>query len=628
MRLVRATVHRFKSISTEVTLDVEADVTAVLAANDHGKSNLLSALLHLNSWAVFKPESLTWGEKDQAHYPAIEAEFRLDPFEVSAINEFVKDFRRKQEEEAADESIEATETDSNSDGVTAGQERQLEELDPAQSGAFPELSSTLVTVRRQGVGSGLTVSLDIDAETEVLTELVKYVVKMMPHFRLIDPVRSFSDSVTYKEIEDEENHFMKGILYFADLDPNDLEIFELTNESMAKLMIGTATLNNRLKQDWTQGKDLDFVLISDSANKAILLRIVDPAVPGIHVRPSERSLGFTHFFTTKSILYSYQMDSDASSFVWLFDEPGVYLHPAGQFDLLRVLDTPGTKNQVIFSTHSIFMIDRSQPSRHRLLIKNESGTIVERKPYSSRWRVALNALGVNFSGTILFSDCVLLVEGDSDVTYIYTLLAAAARLPKESFNFEVSSLAVISSGDPQRADALLRVLWEGVVKPRVLILVDGDAGGKRRAAKLSKVAKERGVVIERLEDELVIEDLLPGGYELFVECIVSHLYMVGYLLKNEQTKDSIADLEAKLKSTIADAPTGAPLAKKLYAQVKDFIGEEVSKVSVANLFYEEVAKRPEVVAPPAALEMLTRLAIDLGLPPSTLDQSSILRPIE
>ena len=54
-------------------------------------------------------------------------------------------------------------------------------------------------------------------------------------------------------------------------------------------------------------------------------------------------------------------------------------------------------------------------------MRDDDGTKVDQKPYQANWRHATDALGVQLTANILFSPCVLLVEGDSDPLYLYEL---------------------------------------------------------------------------------------------------------------------------------------------------------------------------------------------------------------
>src|SRR5215208_2762054 len=81
----------------------------------------------------------------------------------------------------------------------------------------------------------------------------------------------------------------------------------------------------------------------------------------------ERSGGFVWFF---SFVAAFSELRDSEDLILLLDEPGLGLHAAGQADLLRYLDEqlagghPG-EHQVVYSTHSPFMVDANRPHRVR-----------------------------------------------------------------------------------------------------------------------------------------------------------------------------------------------------------------------------------------------------------------------
>ena len=71
--------------------------------------------------------------------------------------------------------------------------------------------------------------------------------------------------------------------------------------------------------------------------------------------------------------------------VILLDEPGIHLHPEGQQDLLRRLETYAEGNSLLYTTHLPFMLDLQEPQRIRVLSETENGTVVpeeQRQPAS------------------------------------------------------------------------------------------------------------------------------------------------------------------------------------------------------------------------------------------------------
>ena len=81
----------------------------------------------------------------------------------------------------------------------------------------------------------------------------------------------------------------------------------------------------------------------------------------------ERSGGFVWFF---SFVAAFSELRDSEGLILLLDEPGLGLHAAGQADLLRYLDEQlasghPAEHQVVYTTHSPFMVDANRPHRVR-----------------------------------------------------------------------------------------------------------------------------------------------------------------------------------------------------------------------------------------------------------------------
>ena len=77
----------------------------------------------------------------------------------------------------------------------------------------------------------------------------------------------------------------------------------------------------------------------------------------------ERSGGLVWFF---SFVAAFSELRDDQGLILLLDEPGLGLHAAGQADLLRYLDEQlAVGHQVVYTTHSPYMIDATRPHRVR-----------------------------------------------------------------------------------------------------------------------------------------------------------------------------------------------------------------------------------------------------------------------
>ncbi len=114
-----------------------------------------------------------------------------------------------------------------------------------------------------------------------------------------------------------------------------------------------------------------------------------------HYDMSRRSDGFKRFVTF-ILLVSAQSKTDImQDTLYLHDEPDISLHPSGARYLRDELIKISAKNYVVYSTHSIFMIDRESVERHLIVRKKKETTSVEAVSESNivDEEVIYNALG-------------------------------------------------------------------------------------------------------------------------------------------------------------------------------------------------------------------------------------------
>ena len=365
-----------------------------------------------------------------------------------------------------------------------------------------------ITMERKGLEGELQV---LPINDLPLKQVINLIFKRLPRVEIIPALEKISDDVTLGSLN--KNDFMKGIFYYSGLEREEWQnIFHLNEETKFKLEKASLQLDQTLTQNWKQGKNLRFKLAVDSEKKEIQLSLSDPSVTTQFVRPSKRSSGFTNFFALKTVLYAREREASASSYLWLFDEPGLYLHPDGQHDLIQVLETLSRKNQIIYTTHSLFMINKNYPARHRLVEKDQKGTKIGRKPFHNRWKSAIDALGFSLPGTILFAGNVLLVEGDSDPVYVYAIFQKLLEARK--LNVDINAFSVLSTGESKHTDALIRILKGSYIQPKIFIVFDGDQGGKNRLKNLKELLKRENIKYHLLDDNRCIEDYVINSQML------------------------------------------------------------------------------------------------------------------
>lgn len=569
MKLQKADVKGYRSIRERLSVFIEPSVTVVLGPNDHGKTNLLNALLHLNSDLAYDKDDLNWDCADTPEsLPEVTGEFLLSDSERAWLlknendaRKYVNDLILERDSESDDEDssppiAEPATSPPPADGSTppppppapevTEEEEDYSDLpdEPLEMMKLDDVP-TSITLRRSGLSGEVEESGLDSLQSEVRDQFSKF----FPRLELIDPITKLSDSVSVKELGNGGNEFMRGIFYYAGLDPDDSDdLFEQSDRTQMAITRASEQLNKTLKESWSQGKSLRFRLTHNSKEERIDLQIEDPSVASTYVRASRRSSGFTHYFSLKTILHSRQQDHPAESYILLFDEPGVFLHPSGQFDLLQVLETLARESQVMYVTHSLFMISKTFPTRHRLIMKDENGTMIDGKPYVGRWQNVLSALGLTLTGSILFANHVVLTEGDSDPIYMYALIQKAVKVQKA--DIDINSLAIMSTSESQNTDVLLRLLCESNPRPKIALLSDGDKGGKDRLDFVQTFLKDNQIPNKPLSDGTSIEDHIPMIREVYVPAVAA--YVGKLMVMAGKTKADESELAEKFLTSFDD----------------------------------------------------------------------------
>ncbi len=89
----------------------------------------------------------------------------------------------------------------------------------------------------------------------------------------------------------------------------------------------------------------------------------------------KRSKGFNWFFSF--IVWFSQIEKESNkTYVLLLDEPGLNLHAVAQKDLLNFLHDLSSDYQLLYTTHSPFMLSREDLSKIRTITDDENGSVI------------------------------------------------------------------------------------------------------------------------------------------------------------------------------------------------------------------------------------------------------------
>lgn len=200
----------------------------------------------------------------------------------------------------------------------------------------------------------------------------------------------------------------------------------------------------------------------------------------------ERSSGLKYFLSYYVQYLAHEPKSSEPE-ILVMDEPDAYLSSQGQQDLLKIFDAFANPEsgkppvQVIYVTHSPFLIDKNHSERIRVLERGvgDEGTRVVRDASRNHYEPLRSAFG-SFVGEMTFmGNCNLMTEGPAD----QILLAGATTHLRSQGGSHLETLdlnhltIVPASGAPHVPYLVYLARGRDIEKPAVMVLLDSDAAG-------------------------------------------------------------------------------------------------------------------------------------------------------
>jgi hypothetical protein len=229
-----------------------------------------------------------------------------------------------------------------------------------------------------------------------------------------------------------------ALLRMADVGIDDFAGTIPYEQLKAKIEAVSINLTDQVMEFWRQNEDLevevdikhdpaDAVPFNNGPN--LYLRIKNRRHRGVSTSFDQRSRGFIWFFSFLVWFDSVQHQLDPNkvlhqNLILLLDEPGLALHALAQADFLRYIDQLALEHQVLYTTHSPFMVHSDRMHQIRLIEDRERvGTVISDVGAASagdaRTIFPLQAaLGWSVAQNLFINKRNLLVEGPSELLYL------------------------------------------------------------------------------------------------------------------------------------------------------------------------------------------------------------------
>lgn len=249
-----------------------------------------------------------------------------------------------------------------------------------------------------------------------------------------------------------------------------------------QLNAASVQLTTDLRRVW--GDDtLQLRLVADGQYLKVV--VVDDL--GVEVELDQRSEGF-RWLVSFFVVFRAQAQDDLEGAILLLDEPGLSLHALKQQEFRKTISLLGADNQIIYSTHSPFMVGSDELDLVRIVEMKDraSGTQVHTRlqvddPKSIFPLQA--ALGYELAQSMFSQKKNLVCEGVTDMFYLNAVNAAAEAEAEPLFK---SSPAIIPAGAASKV-TYFATIYAGQ-NLDVVTLFDSDSAGDQAAKQEALVA--------------------------------------------------------------------------------------------------------------------------------------------
>lgn len=339
--------------------------------------------------------------------------------------------------------------------------------------------------------------------------------------------------------------------------PTKEEIEKATEQKAARAILlnsASTDLTRKFREWWKQG---NYIFRFQADGEFFKIWVSDDKRPE-EIELERRSTGL-QWFLSFFLIFLVESQEAHKGAILLLDEAGQSLHPLAQKDLITFFNNLAKTNQLIYTTHSPFLVDTSNIDRAKVVYSDNEGLTV----VSSDLRAAddkLNeksiyavhaALGLSVSDILLQGCQSIIVEGPSDQHYLNAIKLYLIRNKKYAPNME---LVFVPSGDVRGVAGVVSIVG-GKDGNLPLVVLDADGSGKSARDKLKSglYQHNENSIIDIGElfdfDDAEVEDLIPS---LFISRQISRLF--------RDVEDE--DFEGALVSGKAIVPQIEAFAKK------------------------------------------------------------------
>lgn len=587
MKLKSVKIEKYKSFEESQDFNIEDDITILVGMNESGKTSALEAIAKTNYFQNDK----TFKFNSTHDYPRKQKK-RMDksgiiPEAIICAYEIDDDLVAEIETDLGTDTVETKEfsvttkyDNKNSwSSVRINKQKFIENITSKLGISSKTLNDKLLKIDSKEELETLKGEYSEEKYKEGLNEFDKYFENKwnwvsdaiteyvsrvylkpnQPKFLYYDeyfslPSRISIENLQNENLEKSELKTAKALFELADINTDELLKSDDFEDFVAELESTEAIISEELFKYWATNKNLQITFRIDKKEKVdnyhnnrIVEHILDIRVKnkGVSLPLKNRSKGFNWFFSFLVWFKCIQEDSN-SNYILLLDEPGLNLHASAQADLLRFIEDLSVDYQIIYTTHSPFMIPSNSLNRVRTVLETDKGSVVsdsiqEKDP---KTLFPLQAsLGYDIAQNLFVGNKNLLVEGVSD---LIILTAMSNILESKNRTGLRSDITIVPTGGLEKVATFISLLRGSKLEIACLLDSYSDAKGK---AKMNKMIVDKIIQKNKIHffDEF-LEDYNRADLEdLFAKTDYLKLFNFAF---NEFDDVKESDLNTDIKQII------------------------------------------------------------------------------
>lgn len=470
--LSKVIIKNFLSIKDEQAIKINKDFTSVIGKNESGKSTILKAINKLNGYGIKNEEKNVELKSEESYIKGL---FILEKEEIDYINSNYEqnndlgfyslpseygnlyyEIKIKENENTKYYTLYYLNKDNKYIAISSSiyltrivdyikSLDKVFELTKEQKESLAKLYKFSELDIKKAIDTDL-INLDfpegvIEALKKVSSQInPKKWINLLPQYNFIY-FSSFDsilrDNVLFSELE--TNKQAENILNISGIDIDELSEAYENNDEQSLEDIGTQCIeivSKKFKEIFQQ-TDTEFKIKIrfGSAKKDISFFTQDKTSGNKTISLSKRSDGFRWYLSLYLTLYDYLNNDSDINYILLLDEPNLYLHPGAQKNLLfNVFKNEFIDTQIIYTTHSPYMIDSDNSYSIRIIEKDRQSLIYNSpQEYAEKNKKLkdvdtltplLTALELDVSNSLVFNseDILVTVEGIQDIYILKAML--------------------------------------------------------------------------------------------------------------------------------------------------------------------------------------------------------------